>query len=614
MIKTPLSTAIGGALWIPTTTIVGGTSKSKTFDQIIKSLFANGEQGFFYDPNDLSTMFQDAAGTVPVTSGQPVGLMLDKSKGLTRKTATGTLPPQSLGWSVLYPFTATLDGGGSTTLDPKSLVSQSVWTGAIYYVNPISGSNANTGLSSGSPLSTMQEAINRGQAGGSPFRVYPISGLYARSRSVITIPASCPDFAIIPQGGRCTLSTHDELTWVDDGSGTNTYTASRSVVTRVLDMTNLSARNLYTDLTRLADDNVSGVRATAGTWCRSGASLVVHRIDNLAPTNSNTRAYVSSSLFSAGNNNTSVYIENVDLEGSNAFHVAGGIRNISLSSVSCRYVGSSSALYDSFRILNMGGVFYAEDCDASAACKDGFNFTTSIKERMTYGLLVRCTGYENGRYTSNSNNGITAHQTNHRIVDVCGDYADNNDGDNVAFVGGSKLWAFGTTGGIAPTTGRYSFLASGTGTEVWLENIKALNGKSIVASDSASIYELEVEVVGSQDTLGGGTIGDFLPTVLHGNHAYQTTTSMRPLLVASPQRLDFDTVDDKLVTTLSAQLTGCTVIRSVPNVGTQILTGQTIPTTYEDNQDHCGLIVINRALTPSETSIITSEFSKRAGV
>ena len=43
-------------------------------------LFANNEQGFFYDPNDLSTMFQNAAGTIPVTDvGQPVGLIQDKS-------------------------------------------------------------------------------------------------------------------------------------------------------------------------------------------------------------------------------------------------------------------------------------------------------------------------------------------------------------------------------------------------------------------------------------------------------------------------------------------------------------------------------------------------------
>lgn len=48
--------------------------------QFIRNLFSNSEQGFAYDINDLSTLFQDAAGTIPVTgAGQPVGLVLDKS-------------------------------------------------------------------------------------------------------------------------------------------------------------------------------------------------------------------------------------------------------------------------------------------------------------------------------------------------------------------------------------------------------------------------------------------------------------------------------------------------------------------------------------------------------
>ena len=43
-------------------------------------LFMGGEEGAWYDPSDLSTLFQDAAGTTPVTAdGDPVGLMLDKS-------------------------------------------------------------------------------------------------------------------------------------------------------------------------------------------------------------------------------------------------------------------------------------------------------------------------------------------------------------------------------------------------------------------------------------------------------------------------------------------------------------------------------------------------------
>ncbi len=44
------------------------------------SLFAGGEQGFWLDPSDFTTMFQDAAGTTPVTApGQSVGRILDKS-------------------------------------------------------------------------------------------------------------------------------------------------------------------------------------------------------------------------------------------------------------------------------------------------------------------------------------------------------------------------------------------------------------------------------------------------------------------------------------------------------------------------------------------------------
>ena len=43
-------------------------------------LFAGGIAGAWYGPSDLSTLFQDSAGTTPVTTaGQPVGRMLDKS-------------------------------------------------------------------------------------------------------------------------------------------------------------------------------------------------------------------------------------------------------------------------------------------------------------------------------------------------------------------------------------------------------------------------------------------------------------------------------------------------------------------------------------------------------
>lgn len=44
------------------------------------ALFSNNEQGAWFDPTDKSTLFQDSAMTIPVTTdGDPVGAMLDKS-------------------------------------------------------------------------------------------------------------------------------------------------------------------------------------------------------------------------------------------------------------------------------------------------------------------------------------------------------------------------------------------------------------------------------------------------------------------------------------------------------------------------------------------------------
>ena len=52
-------------------------------------LFKGGKQGVWYDPSDKSTLFQDVAGTVPVTKdGDPVALMRDKSGNGNHATQT----------------------------------------------------------------------------------------------------------------------------------------------------------------------------------------------------------------------------------------------------------------------------------------------------------------------------------------------------------------------------------------------------------------------------------------------------------------------------------------------------------------------------------------------
>ena len=59
----------------------GGLSNSRPWVTFLPSdLFAASEKGVWYDPGDITTLFQDTAGTIPVTaSGQTVALMKDKS-------------------------------------------------------------------------------------------------------------------------------------------------------------------------------------------------------------------------------------------------------------------------------------------------------------------------------------------------------------------------------------------------------------------------------------------------------------------------------------------------------------------------------------------------------
>jgi len=80
------------------------TIVNKAFGFSPTSLFASGEQGVWYDPSDFTTMFQDSAGTTPVTAvEQPVGLLLDKSKGLVLGSEllsnTGNPFTVTTGWS-----------------------------------------------------------------------------------------------------------------------------------------------------------------------------------------------------------------------------------------------------------------------------------------------------------------------------------------------------------------------------------------------------------------------------------------------------------------------------------------------------------------------------------
>lgn len=139
-------------------------------------LFTAGVNGTWYDPSDITTLYRDAAGTIPVTAmEQPVGLMLDKSKGavpganvsdLAELTTTGTgsttlFTATTAGW---YALSANIVSGTGTTgwsvvspayTGPKEAAGNSIT--AIVYVN--AGSAVQLSSSSASSLRTTGIAV-----------------------------------------------------------------------------------------------------------------------------------------------------------------------------------------------------------------------------------------------------------------------------------------------------------------------------------------------------------------------------------------------------------------------------------------------------------------------
>ena len=60
-----------------------GASGTRSLAAQVASIFSDGTQGLIHDLDDWGTLYQDSAGTTPVTAlEQSVGLILDKSKGL----------------------------------------------------------------------------------------------------------------------------------------------------------------------------------------------------------------------------------------------------------------------------------------------------------------------------------------------------------------------------------------------------------------------------------------------------------------------------------------------------------------------------------------------------
>lgn len=173
------------------------------------SLFASGAQGVWYDPSDFSTLFQDSAGTTPVTAvEQSVGLMLDKSgKGNNAsQSVSGSRPVISA--KVNQVLNSRFSGGvsGSPGTAPTSWANISVGTPSFTYA----ADSEATGNSVRVVTDTTQRAILR------QFVAVAANTVYCASMVVDTVSVS---------------TLYQYITWSSPPAGaTITFSLNGSVV------------------------------------------------------------------------------------------------------------------------------------------------------------------------------------------------------------------------------------------------------------------------------------------------------------------------------------------------------------------------------------------------
>jgi len=229
-------------------------------------LFANSEKGAWFDPSDISTLFQDTAGATPVTTiEQPVALMLDKSQGLAQqqKLTNGNWAGNTTGWTKqVANFTATATGSGTVLINgiTASGVAQ-FWqsfatvVGRRYLVtgNIVSATNNSTFC-----------AVRKADDGGATTNIVDLcsgTGNGPVAQTVFSFVATAATTFIV-------LQTNDS------GTGTTTATFSTISVIDVLGnhATQATAGNRPTyraryNLLTFSED------FTNAAWTRSGASI-----------------------------------------------------------------------------------------------------------------------------------------------------------------------------------------------------------------------------------------------------------------------------------------------------------------------------------------------------
>jgi hypothetical protein len=311
--------------------------------------------------------------------------------------------------------------------------------GTVMYVGP-SGSNANNGLSPAARKRSIGACYTAGAD-----TVYCAAGDYTRSNGFEGITLA-RNFSVIAESAGVYIGRWEpptSLTWVQDGTFANVWTATRSSSLWVFDRSIVDADGL---IQRLAlQTSIANCSANPGSFFISGSSVSVCTSDERQPDSniliSLTTANVQLAVGFAGK---TLYMEGVELwMGDNPFVTTGLSTSdgttVVFNGCSFKYGGSSSSGNGaSFSNLSYA---YLVNCIAAGNRLDGFNYHYA-GGGTGHGVEIGCQAFANG-WAAGSQNGSTAHEDG-RIIRVGCTYS-GNVGPQVADINTVQSWNLGVT-------------------------------------------------------------------------------------------------------------------------------------------------------------------------
>jgi hypothetical protein len=239
------------------------------------ALFASGEQGAWYDPSDFSTMFQDTAGTVPVTAvGQSVARINDKSgrgnHATQATTAARPLLEQDAGGRYYLRFDGVDDGMATSSINFTATDKMTLLAGVL------SSSTAASGCIfalSSTPFSTPGGARHfvNNNAGGtytpgavmSALRGTGERGIFVQSVTGAFVSSSIYDGALVDNETTLRINTVPATSTATD-SGLTAFANQPIYIGSLLTGTRLNGR-IYSLIVRGAASNTDQITA-AETW------------------------------------------------------------------------------------------------------------------------------------------------------------------------------------------------------------------------------------------------------------------------------------------------------------------------------------------------------------